>query len=74
MMKGNARTEGISEGFGSGAFSVAGSSQNPFSASVDLDWHNSPEGKGLLAHLMDQNSGLRRNYGMNSLKVILPTK
>ena len=72
MMKNNARTEGVTEGIVSTASAIAGSSQNPFSSSIDLDWHNSPEGKGLLAHLMDPSSSIRRNYGMKfSTKVHL---
>ena len=62
-MKNNARAEGVTEGMVSTASSIAVSSQSPFS-SIDLDWHNSPEGKGLLAHLMEPNSSIRKNYGM----------
>ena len=62
-MKGTSRPEGITDQFASNLSTVAGSSQSPFSVSVDLDWHHSPEGRGVLAHLLDQNNGLRRNYG-----------
>ena len=48
---------------GSNASAVTAQSQGLFSASIDLEWHNSPEGRGVLAHLMDQSTGLRRNYG-----------
>ena len=48
---------------GSNASAVTAQSQSLFSASIDLEWHNSPEGRGVLAHLMDQSTGLRRNYG-----------
>ena len=62
-MKGNLRAEGNTEQFGSNLSADVSSSQNCFSVSVDLDWHHSPEGRGVLAHLLDQNNGLRRNYG-----------
>ena len=48
---------------GSNESAVTAQSQSLFSASIDLEWHNSPEGRGVLAHLMDQSTGLRRNYG-----------
>ena len=69
-MKGNPRPEGITEQFGPNLSAVASSSQNPFSMSVDLDWHHSPEGRGVLAHLIDQNNGLRKNYGKTCYKTL----
>ena len=49
--------------------SSSGPTKNYFSSSIDLDWHNSPEGRGVLAHLTDQSNGQRRNYGIrNKLK------
>lgn len=47
-----------------GMTSSSGPTQNYFSSSIDLDWHNSPEGRGVLAHLTDQSNGQRRNYGI----------
>jgi hypothetical protein len=34
-----------------------------FSNSVDLDWHLSPEGQSVFAHLKDPASGTRRTFG-----------
>ena len=30
---------------------------------VSLDWHQSPEEQGILAHLIDQKTGARKQYG-----------
>ena len=63
MMKSNSRSEVIAEGYGSTTSTVPGHPPNPFSGSIDLEWHNSPEGRGVLAHLTDQSNGMRKNYG-----------
>ena len=68
-MKGTPRLEISADQFGTSLSATAGSSQNPFSVSVDLDWHYSPEGRGVLAHLIDQNDGLRKNYGKSCSKM-----
>ena len=43
-------------------FSKCLSAQN-FSNSVDLDWHFSPEGQSVFAHLKDPVLGTRRIFG-----------
>ena len=40
------------------------SAQN-FSSSVDLDWHLTPEGQSVFAHLKDPVLGTRINFGKN---------
>ena len=59
-MNSNILQDGITEDM------TSSSGQNYFSSSIDLDWHNSPEGRGVMAHLTDQTNGQRRNYGKSS--------
>jgi len=42
-------------------------SAHNFSSSVDLDWHLSPEGQSVFAHLKDPVTGARRSFGENVL-------
>jgi len=44
------------------------------SASVlDLDWYKTPEGQGVLTHLIDQTTGHRKIYGLLELPNVPPT-
>ena len=62
-MNSNLRNEVMSDTLNTSTLASSGALQNPFSSSIDLEWHNSPEGRGVLAHLTDQANGQRRNYG-----------
>ena len=55
---------------GSSSVSVA-----PVSAvhAVVLDWHRSAEGQGVLAHLIDPETGARKVYGTLERPILPPT-
>ncbi len=38
-------------------------SAQSFSSSIDLDWHQTPEGQSVFAHLKDPILGTRRSFG-----------
>lgn len=46
---------------------------NNYSVSLDLEWHQTTEGQGVLAHLTDPQTGIRKVYGFLERPNIPPT-